>query len=374
MKLKFIVLIFIMSFLKGYSQDLKKCRAIISLIEQSISEGSDEKIESYLASDFSIANQSGPFARAILKQMLPKLKNSIISSKELSVSKDKDIVTFIYLNTFKRGQTDEASYSFNKENEIVYINIFNLKTTNSASNNDTQLEKNTSKVETKITNIQNVEFEASDGLKVNGNLYEVDSKSPVILLCHMANRNKSEYNEIAKEFNRLGYTCLAIDQRSGGSNLGGINETNIRAKSKKLGTEYLDAKPDIQAAIDYLYNTYNTKVILLGSSYSSGLALFEALENDKLKAVISMSPNDYYGDSVPSLGSVIPKINIPYFITASKQEAKNIKHFFNDIELSSTKVFFEPEVNGMHGSMSLLKSTQSNDSYWKAIQIFLSKI
>ncbi len=370
MKLKFIVLIFIMSFLKGYSQDLKKCRAIINLIEQSVNEGSDEKIESYLASDFSIANQSGPFARVILKQMLPQLGVTIISSKELDVTTDDDVATFKYLNTFKNKGVVEGTYTFNKNNEIASIEIFKMIVDSSTQ----EEEEEDPEIKVKTSNIQKVEFYANDGLKVSGNLYEIDSDLPVILLCHMANRNKSEYNEIAKEFNRLGYKCLAIDQRSGGSNFGGTNETNIRAKSKKIGTEYLDAKPDIQAAIDYLYNTYNTKVILLGSSYSSGLALFEALENDKLKAVISMSPNDYYGGSVPSLESVIPKINIPYFITASKQEAKNIEHFFNDIELSSTKMFFEPEVNGMHGSMSLLKSTQGSESYWKAIETFLSKI
>ena len=41
-----------------------------------------------------------------------------------------------------------------------------------------------------------VEFEAMDGLMVTGNLYEIGSGAPVILLCHQAGYNRVEYMDI----------------------------------------------------------------------------------------------------------------------------------------------------------------------------------
>ena len=75
---------------------------------------------------------------------------------------------------------------------------------------------------------------------------------------------------------------MAIDQRSGGPIADQANETNQRALAKGLNVDYLDAIPDIKAAISYASNRYNKKVILWGSSYSSTLVLWEALSNENV--------------------------------------------------------------------------------------------
>ncbi|MBL4670213.1 MAG: hypothetical protein JKY30_13245, partial [Flavobacteriales bacterium] len=79
-----------------------------------------------------------------------------------------------------------------------------------------------------------ITFKSEDGLLVTGNLYEIGKDKPIILLCHQARYNKFEYADIAPKLNELGYNCLAIDQRSGGSFAGKPNETYERATKKGI--------------------------------------------------------------------------------------------------------------------------------------------
>jgi len=117
-----------------------------------------------------------------------------------------------------------------------------------------------------------INFKSIDGLEMTADYYEIVYPKGLILLCHRSHCNRAEYRETEPKFNKLGYSCLAIDQRSGMKVFGEINETKNRAKEKGLLTGYLYAKQDIEAAIDYAYELNNKKpIILLGSSYSASL-------------------------------------------------------------------------------------------------------
>jgi predicted alpha/beta hydrolase len=92
-----------------------------------------------------------------------------------------------------------------------------------------------------------VTLTASDGVKIYGDFYPAASKSaPYILLFHQAGSNRAEYAPIAPRLVKLGFNCLAIDQRSGGNMWGQKNET-----VEHLGHngEYLDALKDSEAAL-----------------------------------------------------------------------------------------------------------------------------
>lgn len=141
-----------------------------------------------------------------------------------------------------------------------------------------------------------ITFPSIEGLPISANLYHNNDTFPVILLCHQAQYNKAEYDEIAITLYNKGFNLIAIDQRSGGTLFEKENETFERAKKLGKPTDYLDAEQDIQAAIEYAYKKYNKEIILWGSSYSSTLALFLANSNNKVKAVIAFSPGDYFAD------------------------------------------------------------------------------
>ncbi len=219
-----------------------------------------------------------------------------------------------------------------------------------------------------------VEFESLDGLLISGHLYEIGIDKPILLLCHQAGYNKAEYAEIAPRLNKLGYNCLAIDQRSGGELDGKPNETSIRAKAKGLPTEFTDAQQDIEAAISYLSKKYERKIIVWGSSYSASLVLFESLQNEHVRASISFSPGDYFGKSKPSLSTVFSKNGKPFFITSSKREAIGLSKLFDAEQLKNNQIQFIPTSDGFHGSKALWIGQKGGEEYWTAVKKFLKSI
>jgi predicted alpha/beta hydrolase len=218
-----------------------------------------------------------------------------------------------------------------------------------------------------------ITFPSKDGLSISANLYEVKNSKKIILLCHQATYSKGEYNETAPKLNALGYTCLTIDQRSGDSINGSINQTAKLAKSKKLPTEYENAEQDIVAAIDYLYKKYKEKIIVIGSSYSSALILkIGVSEKNKISALVSFSPGEYFNDST-IINTSLKKVDIPTLITCAKPEVKRVQKLFDGV--TNPKIeFFKPIETGNHGSKVLWSKNPNSKEYWDALLNFLKKI
>lgn len=219
-----------------------------------------------------------------------------------------------------------------------------------------------------------IEFTTSDGLKVHGKLYEMDEALPVILLLHQAGYNSAEYLDIAPRLNELGYNCLAIDQRSGGSFANQPNPTAKAAQEQGLKTSMIEVRYDIQAAINYLSHRFNQKVILWGSSYSSSLALMEGVTNAKVKAVIAFSPGDYFGDQAPSLTKTFSEIEKPFFVTSSKSEAEALTGLLANKVFKSKQQQFIPKGAGFHGSRAVWVGQKGAEEYWSKLIIFLENI
>lgn len=133
---------------------------------------------------------------------------------------------------------------------------------------------------------QKVSFESKDGLIITADLYISSTENPYIILLHQAGYSRGEYKEIAPKLVKLGYNCLALDQRSGEEVNFIKNETAAKAKEKNLPTNYLDALPDIHAAIDYIKQKSSKPIVLWGSSYSASLSLIVATEDLKIGALV----------------------------------------------------------------------------------------
>ncbi|MFI5073144.1 MAG: hypothetical protein ACHP8A_19910, partial [Terriglobales bacterium] len=66
-----------------------------------------------------------------------------------------------------------------------------------------------------------VQFKTSDGVTIYANFYPAKASSqPMILLFHQAHSNRYEYSSIAPRLEALGFSCLATDQRFGGTMFG----------------------------------------------------------------------------------------------------------------------------------------------------------
>lgn len=223
----------------------------------------------------------------------------------------------------------------------------------------------------KIETPEKVTFPSLDGLDITAHVYQNGPAFPTILLCHQARYNKYEYDSIAPVLTEMGFNCIATDQRSGGVLFDQPNETFDRATEAGKPTDYLDAEQDIIAAIDYAYDQYQKPIILWGSSYSSTLALYQGLENDKVMATISFSPGNYFADEKGSLIEMLEGYEKPFFVTSSKEEAPGTTALLAKALTGTQQIQFAPDSAGYHGSKALWAGQPGGEEYWTAITAFL---
>lgn len=211
-----------------------------------------------------------------------------------------------------------------------------------------------------------------DGVLIHGKLYESTvQNSKVMLLCHQAEYSKGEYNETAPKLKKMGYTCLAIDQRSGLSVNGDVNLTARNAKDRELPTTFDDAEQDIRSALYFLFEKYERKIILFGSSYSAALVLkIAASEKDKVEMVVVFSPGEYLHDE-KTVNKSLQKLDMPVFITCSQEEIKSTTTLLDGVD-NKKMVFFKPTKEGKHGSKALWASNSNSKEYWNALTEFLN--
>lgn len=224
-----------------------------------------------------------------------------------------------------------------------------------------------------------VTFPSEDGLKMTADVYA--AKHPdaaVIVLFHQARWSRGEYRDIAPKLGAMGFSCIAVDQRSGTSVNGVKNETYERARRARKQTSYLDARPDLRAAMAYARKRFPkaSRYVAWGSSYSASLALALAGEDSKFAdAVLAFSPGEYFGKAGKErwVATRAAKIRVPVFITSGRKEARRWKSIFEAIS-GPKKRAFVPKGAGMHGARALWSRSRDSAEYWKATRKFLREL
>ena len=219
---------------------------------------------------------------------------------------------------------------------------------------------------------ETISFPALDALAITADVYKVDNNPITILLCHQAGYSRGEYKETALLLNSYGYSVMAIDQRSGEGVNEVVNETAKEAKNQNLETEYINAKPDIIAAIDYIYKVNgNKKLLVVGSSYSATLAMLIGENNDKVKAIAAFSPGEYFKGV--HIQNEIKNLNKPTFVTASLSETAALSTLVSKMNVGYL-THYKPTEEGIHGSRVLWESTKGYTGYREAFKAFLDGI
>lgn len=256
---------------------------------------------------------------------------------------------------------------------IICLTIVSCKnkTSEKEGKSKMEVEENNNKEKTKNIFVVKTIIFSKDSLPISADIYEVDSKKPTILLCHQAGFSRGEYKETALELMNLGFSSIAIDQRSGNEANGVLNETAQKAKEKGLPTNYLDAKQDIEAAINYIYEMNGQQpIILVGSSYSATLALLIGKDSEKVLKIAAFSPGEYFKGI--SIREEIKNLTKPTFVTSSKKEAEKLTEMMSLTNPVFTEQFI-PKAEGIHGSRALWQTTAGNQEYWDVFKIFLQK-
>ncbi|NAS30571.1 alpha/beta fold hydrolase [Flavobacteriaceae bacterium R38] len=219
-----------------------------------------------------------------------------------------------------------------------------------------------------------VNYKSKDGLQITADLYEKKGADKFIVLFHQAGWSRGEYKEIAPKLNAMGYSCLAVDLRSGGKVNNVVNKTNKAAESEGKPTGFTDALQDVEASINYVKNSFKPgKLIIWGSSYSSSLVLkYGGDHPDAVDAILSFSPGEYF-NSKNYVSKSAKNIKKPVFITSAANEHSSWKGIYSGIS-GNVKKSYLPKTKGNHGSRALWKQFDDSDGYWKAVTGFLSTI
>lgn len=224
---------------------------------------------------------------------------------------------------------------------------------------------------------ETITFPSKDGLEITADVYVTHPDSaPFIVLFHRAHWSRGEYREIAPKLNEMGFNGMAIDQRSGDEVNNVPNETMRRARKKKLGTTYLDAIQDMEAAIEYARKHFaKGKLIIWGSSYSAALVLKIAGDHPgQFDGVLAFAPGEYFsrfGKGDEFIAESAQYIKCPVFITSAKSEKDNWWDIYETI--NAPRSYFLPKTRGVHGSEALWEKTPESKEYWKATGKFLSQ-
>lgn len=224
-----------------------------------------------------------------------------------------------------------------------------------------------------------VEIEAEDGLKVTAIVKRRHRQpgAPMIVLFHQAGWSHGEYNEIALRLSLSGYNYMVVDQRSGGTVNGVENPTAKRAEAEGRSTTYVDALPDMRAALRYARTKYRPGTLIAwGSSYSASLVLkLAGDEPELLDAAMAFSPGEYFtrmGKPADWIRTSAAAIEQPVFITSARKEHGAWAAIAEAIP-SATKTTFVPDTEGNHGSRALWARFPDSKAYWSAVESFLQQ-
>jgi alpha-beta hydrolase superfamily lysophospholipase len=134
---------------------------------------------------------------------------------------------------------------------------------------------------------QRVNFRADDGVTLSGTWYEPSSRpAPVVILVHMLNKSRRDWDQFASRLSNEGIGALAFDLRGHGESTGSPQDfagmvQDIRAARRFLATRG-DAIP--------------SRAGIAGASIGANLALLAAADDSGVMSLALLSPSlDYRG-------------------------------------------------------------------------------
>jgi pimeloyl-ACP methyl ester carboxylesterase len=220
---------------------------------------------------------------------------------------------------------------------------------------------------------ESVNFYSSDSLQVTADLYITEISNPYILLFHEQGSSRGEFHTIALRLCKMDYNCMAVDLRNGGNSSFVSNETAKRCRESRCATGADNVQWDMTAAIEYVGSRSELPVILFGSGANGSLSLKLAHENDNVRAVVALSPGEYF---IPELKiqDVISPLKKPVFITSSKAEFPYVSELASGIENDYLTLFEPIQGAGDRGTRSLSAEYKQNSEYWIALMLFFKDL
>jgi len=210
---------------------------------------------------------------------------------------------------------------------------------------------------------------AADSLEITADEYIIAPDNPYILLFHEQGSSRGEFHTIARRLCKLDYNCLAVDLRNGGNNSRVSNETARRCRSSRCPTGINELGIDVEAAISYVRSKSDLPVVLFGSGANGSLSLKHAKENDHVRAVVALSPGEYFLPGV-KIQEAVKDLKKPVFVSGSKTEIPYFSELSSGIEEDYLSLFEPKQGDGQRGTESLSENYDDNTEYWVALILF----
>lgn len=224
-----------------------------------------------------------------------------------------------------------------------------------------------------VIRMNTITFTSADGLELTADEYIIASDNPYILLFHEQGSSRGEFYTIARRLCKMDYNCLAVDLRNGGNNNFVSNETAKRCRENKCALGVKEIEMDMAAAVEFVLNQSNQPVILFGSGANGSLSLKLAKENDNVRAVVALSPGEYFLPNI-NIQDTISNLRKPVFITSSLPEFPYVSQLVSNIDEQYVSLF-EPKLGeGGRGAVSLTAENEHNSEYWLALLLFFKDL
>lgn len=134
-----------------------------------------------------------------------------------------------------------------------------------------------------------VSFRTEDGVTIAATWYEPGARAaPAVILIHMLNKSRRDWEPVASRLAAEGIGALAIDLRGHGDSTGSVDASDYSTLVRDVSAarRYLASRGDVQ----------QTRVGIAGASIGANLAVLEAAGDTTVASLALLSPSlDYRG-------------------------------------------------------------------------------
>lgn len=171
--------------------------------------------------------------------------------------------------------------------------------------------------------MEKIYLTAKDNIKIAANFYGLENPLGWLVLVHMMPAAKESWDDLAKNFQNVGYESLAIDLRGHGESDAGPN-----GYGNFSDADHQKSILDLEAAVDYLVKerqATSDKIIFIGASIGANLSLQYISENPEFKSAVLLSAGlNYRGIKTEPLVKNL-KSGQKLFFVSSRNDGENTK-------------------------------------------------
>jgi len=218
-----------------------------------------------------------------------------------------------------------------------------------------------------------VEFTSEDSLVITADEYINADTLPYIVLLHDQGSSRGEFSDIIERFSKMNYNCLVPDLRNGGNASYVSNETVRRCRNNGYARTLDFVRADIRAAVSYAHLKSGSPVILIGAGANGSLALLDAVSDTLVKAVIALSPREYFRPGI-NIEDEISELSQPVLITSTHLEYPYVLQMTSQVDEKYKTIFAPSEKAGERGTRALLPDNDSNGEYWLTLLLFFKDL